>query len=384
MWCRCVAIGFLALAVAGYTGCQGLSKSQPSSIPPAPSGEVLYTINNLDVTTYAVDPETLEPAMIGAPVSLAPSLSTLVQLVPSPDDHFLYALWSDQQLQEHLSTYATDPSGVPQAPALQNLSVSLLSQFNVHPSGNFAYALRTESSNNSYITTMFLFEIEPSGILSQPPQVQGLYGPSVMPTLIGGLSPDGSQLYLVSQDANGPEYWQRGVNAQSGVLAAAVLLFHPPTQDSVVFGAKLLVDYRNAMDCSTPRYVNIMRNRPDPPPPVIECGSAMLDACGSAANVQLDPSGVYLFLNDAVSQQVRIGKIDLSASAVKDTGSHLPSTAENPGFAFSPDGALVYALLASDLNLHIYHFDRATGSLTESGTSISMLSGSGFLPALRH
>lgn len=383
MWRRCLAIGFVAVAVAGCVGCQGLSKDQPSSAPSYSSGQILYVINGLEVTAYTIDPETLEPATLGSPVKLAPASSFLIQFVPSPDDHFFYVLWSDQQQQEHLSIYATDSSGVPQLPPLQTLTVSLLSQLNVHPSGNFAYALEMESSSDSYITTILLFEIEPSGVLSQPPQVQGIYGPSLMPTVLDGLSPDGSRLYLVSQDMNGSVYWQRAVNSESGALGADVLLFRPPMQDSVVFGAKLMVDYRNAMDCSLPRYVKIMRNTPDAPPPLIACRSAMLSACGSASNVQLDPSGVYLFLSDAASQQVRVGKIDLSASALRDTGSYLPSLAQTPGFAFSPDGSLVYALLASDLNLHIYRFDPSSGTLTEGGTSISMPAGSGFLPALR-
>jgi DNA-binding beta-propeller fold protein YncE len=344
----------------------------------------LYIIDNLEVTTYAVDLGTLEPTIVGATVNLAPASSSLIQLVPSPNDHFLYSLWSDNQQQEHLTTYATDTSGVPQLPPLQTVEISSLSQLNIDPNGNFAYVLKLVSTSDSYTSTIFVFEVEPSGILRQPPQVQGIYGPSLMPTLLDGLSPDGSQLYLVSQNVDGPVYSERAINPVSGTLGPDVIVFRPPVQDSVLFGAKLIVDYRNAMDCSWPRYVNIMRNEPDPPQPLIQCGSAMFSACGSASNIQLDPSGIYLFLSDAVSQEVRVGKIDLPAGVVKDTGSLLPLLAQTPGFAFSPDGILVYALLASDLNLHIYRFDPIAGTLTEGSTSISMSAGSGFLPALRH
>jgi DNA-binding beta-propeller fold protein YncE len=384
MWRRGLAIGFVVLAVASCVGCQGLSTDHPSSAPSLPSPEILYIIDNLEVTTYAVDLGTLEPTIVGATVNLAPASSSLIQLVPSPNDHFLYNLWSDNQQQEHLTTYATETSGVPELPPLQTVEISSLSQLNIDPNGNFAYVLKLVSTSDSYTSTIFVFEVEPSGILRQPPQVQGIYGPSLMPTLLDGLSPDGSQLYLVSQNVDGPVYSERAINPVSGTLGPDVIVFRPPVQDSVLFGAKLIVDYRNAMDCSWPRYVNIMRNEPDPPQPLIQCGSAMFSACGSASNIQLDPSGIYLFLSDAVSQEVRVGKIDLPAGVVKDTGSLLPLLAQTPGFAFSPDGILVYALLASDLNLHIYRFDPIAGTLTEGSTSISMSAGSGFLPALRH
>ena len=382
MWRRCLVFACLISAIACCLGCQGISEKQPSPASSSRSGQILYVINNLDVTTYAVDPDTLESAVIGASVTLAPPSSSLIQILSSPNDHFLYALWLDDQHQEHLSTYTTHASGVPQLPPLQALQVNSLSQFNIHPSGNFAYALQVDASNNTYTSTLFLFEIQASGILRQP-QTQGIYGPSLMPTLLQGLDPEGRELYLVSDDLNGPVYWQRSVNAQNGALGPDILLFRPPAKDSVVFGATLIVDYENAMDCSRPRYVNIMRNTPNPPQPLIQCGSAMLDACGSASDIQLDPSGVYLFLTDTGAQQVRVGRVDVPAAAVRDTGKFLAAPAQVPGFAFSPDGTLVYVLLANDSRLHIYGFDPTSGNLTLGSTSISVPAGSGFLPALR-
>lgn len=156
-----------------------------------------------------------------------------------------------------------------------------------------------------------------------------------------------------------------------------------PIRDSVVLGAKLIIDYQSALNCSQPRYVNILLNQPAPSRPLIHCASAMLDACGKATNVQLDPSGQYLFLTDPALQQVRVAHINLPDNAVTDTGSFLPFTAQTPGFAFSPDGMLVYALLACDFNLHIYRFDQTTGSLTEGGDSIPIPNSAGFAPALR-
>jgi 6-phosphogluconolactonase (cycloisomerase 2 family) len=93
--------------------------------------------------------------------------------------------------------------------------------------------------------------------------------------------------------------------------------------------------------------------------------SAMLGACGEASNVQLDPSGqyLYLFVSDPVMQQVRVGHINLARHKIEDTGNFLPPTAQTPGFSFSPDGKFVYALLASDLSVHIFSFDSTTFAL---------------------
>jgi hypothetical protein len=267
-------------------------------------------------------------------------------------------------------------------PPVQTLDVWSLSEFNIHPSGQFAYAMQLDNSAGEYTSTLLLFQIQPSGIL-QPAGVQGKYGPSLMPTLLYGVSSDGTQLYLESQDPNGPAYWERTVDGQNGTLAPDVLLLRPPMNDSMVIGVKLMIDYQDALDCRRPRYVNVLPHEPEPSAPLIHCGSAMLSACGTASNVQLDPSGKYLFLTDAASPQVRVAAINLSQSTVTDTGNFLPRTAQTPGFAFSPDGTLVYALLASDLSLHIFSFDRTGGNLQESGASIPMTASAGFLPALR-
>ena len=383
MWFRGLVIGFVVFAVALLVGCQGQGKHEPSLPLSAPSGEILYVVDNVSVTTYAIDPGTLEPSIAGGSVGLIPTSSFLLQFVPSPDDHFLYVLWSDTQQQEHLSAYATDESGVPQIPPVQSLDVSSLSQLNIHPDGKFAYAMELDNSTGAYISTIFLFHIKTSGILQLDSHVQGIYGPALFPTLLYGVSPDGTQIYLTSEDANGPVYWESTVNGQNGTLAADDLLFRPPIRDSVVLGATLVIDYQNARNYLQPGYVNVLSNEPEPPQQLIHCASAMLGACGAATNVQLDPSGKYLFLTDPESQQVRVARLDLPANVITDTGNFFPFTAETPGFAFSPGGTLVYAWLASDFSLHIYRFDQTSGNLMEGGASIPLTNSAGFSPALR-
>jgi hypothetical protein len=383
MWLRRVSASSVALVASLLLGCQAVNHSSSSS-PIAPSDEILYVVDGSSVTTYAIDPASLQPSALEAPVGLLTASSSLLQFVPAPNDHFLYALWTDNLQKEHLSTYTTDGSGVPQVPSAQTLDVTSLSQLNIHPSGKFAYAMQVEGSyDGPYTSTIYLFHIKQSGAFDPNGQVLGKYGPAVLPTLLYGINPQGTELYLGSDQQSGPEYWERSVNKRSGMLAAQVLLYQAPLQDSTFFGASLIIDYDNSLNTTPPRYVTVLPNTPKPQKYLVQCGSAMLSACGQSSNVQLDPSGQYLFLTDSVAQQVRVGHINLPKHKIEDTGNFLPATAQTPGFAFSPDGKFVYALLASDLSIHIFSFDRTTGTLTEGPTPIPIPSSAGFAPALR-
>jgi 6-phosphogluconolactonase (cycloisomerase 2 family) len=109
----------------------------------------------------------------------------------------------------------------------------------------------------------------------------------------------------------------------------------------------------------------------------------MLTACATATNVEIDPVGKYLFLTDPPTQQIHVARIHLGAKTVEDTGNAIPMTAETPGFAFSPDGTLVYAVLASDSSLHLYSFNPASGQLTDGNSPLPINSNYGFCPAFR-
>jgi len=382
MWLNRSIPGFIIAAFL-FVGCQSV-KQQNGSLPSPPtSSQLLYLVDDGRVTTYSIDPNTLNLAMIGGPVDLIDVSSSLLQLVPSPNDRFVYLLWSDAGQQEHLSAYATDSAGIPQAPPVQVLNVSSLSQLSVHPSGELAYAIHIESSAGMYTSTIFLFHVTASGTLQMDTHAQGVYGPAVVPTLLYGLSGDGTQLYIRSEEENGSAYWQRAVNPQDGTLGTDILLFSSPFMDSVALGRTVIVEYQNALTCSEPRYLKVFANNPEPSRQLIQCGSDMLQACGTATDVQIHPSGHYLFLTDPASQKIRIARMNMSNEVIADTGNFIPFTMQTPGFAFSPDGTLVYALLACDCSLHVYRFDQSSGYLVQGPASIPMTSSAGFLPATR-
>ena len=350
----------------------------------APStGEILYVINNGIVTTYAIDSNSLSATMV-EPVSLIAPSASLLQLDPSPRDHFLYSVWSDGQTLQHLSVFSTDTSGTPQVPAVQVLNADSLSQFNMHPSGRFAYMLEVTNVNGGYQANIRLFRAHPpTGLLQEDPRTQGTYGPApYFPALLYGFSSDGRKLYDSSLTLTGSVYRERAINLRTGTLGADNQLIRVNDEEEVAIGPVIVLQYQS--DTKTNQsYLDILPNAPNPRRVFIHCSAAMLSSCATASNVQLDKSGRYLFLTDPVSQAVHVAAIDLVAQRIRDTGSSIPITSQTPGFAFSPRGTIVYALLASDNSVHFYHFDRTTGSLTEGGTPLPLPFGAGICPAQR-
>jgi len=364
--------------------CQGMqSHSAPSN---GASSKVLYVINNGAVSTYAVDKNALTFTSLGQPVNLIPT-GSLVQFVPAPQDDFLYVLWSDAAHGEHLSVYATDASGIPQTPAIQTVDASSLYQFNIHRSARFAYMVQVSALGAEYTSTVRLFHINSAdGKLREDSRLQGSYGPyAILPASLYGFSADGTEIYLSRQNSQGPFYEQRSLNTDDGTIGLDVVLYQPAggwtSSDMLVIGTQVMVDEHRAPGATG--YIDVFPLIPRPRHHLFRCTASMLTACATATNVQIDPSGKYLFLTDPPTQQVHIARMNLGARKVEDTGNSIPMTAETPGFAFSPDGTLVYAVLASDSSLHVYSFNPASGQITDGGAPLPIGSNYGFCPALR-
>jgi DNA-binding beta-propeller fold protein YncE len=379
-------IGRSALAWCLLGASIGVSCGGKNGNAPAPAanlnGQILYVISNGTITTYSIDATSLDATAVERPVNLIPP-SSLMQFDPSPGDHFLYTVWADGQNLQHLSVFQTDSSGVPQVPAIQVLNADSLSQFNMHPSGRFAYMLEVTNSNNGYQADIRLFHVQANGgTLKEDAQVQGIYGPAYYwPAFLYGFSADGRQLYDTSILATGSVYRERPINLKTGGLRHDTQLFSAGEKDSVVIGSRLIIDQYSSDVDANQSYVNVFPNTPNPRHALIHCTNAMLNSCATATNIQVDASSHFLFLSDPLTQSVHIASINLQARKITDTGSSIPMTSQDPGFAFSPDGTIVYAQLARDGNVHFYHFDRSTGSLTEGGTPLALASGSGICPA---
>lgn len=371
------------------SGCMLLScQGMPSQVAPANvfSPQLLYVLGNGAVSTYAVDKNALTLTSVGQPVNLVPT-GSLVQFIPAPNDDFLYVLWFDAGNQQHLSVYATDTSGSPQTPALQTLDAPSLYQFNIHRSARFAYMMQVSDLGAGYTSAVRLFYINSAdGMLWEDPKLQGSYGPyDILPASLYGLSADGTKIYLSRQNSQGPFYEQRSLNRENGTVGPDVVLYQPPggwiNWDMLVIGTQVMVDEHRAPGGTG--YLDVLPLVPRPRHHLFRCTAAMLPACKTANDVQIDPAGKYLFLTDPPTQRVHVARIHLDAKKVEDTGNFIPMTAETPGFAFSPDGTLLYAVLASDSSVHVYSFNQASGQLTDGGSPLPVGINYGFCPAGR-
>jgi hypothetical protein len=348
------------------------------------SDQILYVISNGAITTYSIDRDSLAATAVEQSVTLIPVTASLVQFDPSPSDHFVYAVWSDGQNLQHLSVFPTDSSGVPQLPAIQVLNAASLSQFNMHPSSRFAYMLEVTSSNDGYLADIRLFHAQPDeGTLKEDPQVQGRYGPAYYwPAFLYGFSTNGSKLYDTSTITMGSVYRERPIDLKTGTLGDDTEILSVGSEEEVVLGKLIVAQYQsdNSKNLS---YTDILPDAPNPQP-MIHCTLAMLRFCATASNVQLDRSGHYLFFTDPATQAVHVAAINLSGRKITDTKSAMPMTSQTPGFAFSPDEKIVYALASSDGSVHFYHFDQNSGSLSEGGAPLAVAPGSGICPAQHH
>lgn len=244
--------------------------------------------------------------------------------------------------------------------------------------------MQVTNSNGLYTSQIRLFRVNSTtGVLSEDPQIQGTYGPDYYwPASLYGLSTDGSKLYLSLYGTQGATYQQRSVNLHTGTLGSDVGLYAPGRHwGEPVIGKKLMID--DFRPSGSAGYLNVFPNAPKPRQPFVHCTSAMLSACETATNVQLDPSGHYLFLTDPQTQLIHLSRINLTAHRIVDTGRSIPFTAETPGFFFSPDGTLVYAILASDSSVHVYRFDPGSGALTPGPIPLALPASGGICPALR-
>jgi hypothetical protein len=385
MGAKGVAFAFaLLLSASILLGCGGSTSTSADSA--APSNQVLYVVNNGIISTYSIDPISLAATPLEQSVTLIPAPAALMQFDPSPDDHFVYTVWSEGQALQHLSVFATDSSGVPQLPAIQVLNATALSQFNMHPSGRFAYMLEVTSSAGLYQADIRLFHAQPDqGTLSEDSRVQGTYGPSYYwPAFLYGFSADGSMMYDTSPTTTGSIYRERAIHLKTGILGGDSELLSTGNDEGVAIGRHVIVEEYLSDSNPNANYVDVFSNAPGTRRVLIHCGAAMLSFCATASNVQLDSLGPYLFLTDPPTQRVHVASINLPRKIISDTGSSIPMTAQTPGFVFSPDGTIVYAQLAADNSVHFYHFDRASGSLSEGGTPLEIPSSAGVCPAQRH
>ncbi len=343
--------------------------------------EVLYLQQNSNILTYNVDPENGQATLVGQPLVTAASPLNL-SLNTARKDRFVYIFGTDSQKVQHIWVYATDSFGVPQVPAVQDLTVTSINQFQIDPNGRFAYAIQSElKSYGEYAYQIRLFTVNRNtGILTESPTIQGSYPPSYYcgPGFYG-FSSDGSRLYIVVgcyyHDSEELTYYYRDVDQTTGNLSGGTQFFNwrngNQGGDEVVIAGNVFFDLHNPISYQ-PQYnlLNVYPLTPGPKKPLIHCTAKMLSACANSGSIQIDPLGRFVVFN-TVSGQL-IGKVDWATQQIVDTGYSLSDLLN---LYFSPDDRLLYGVQYGNIDanstINFFVFNAQSGAVT-LGEQISL------------
>lgn len=354
----------------------------------ASSIQIVYVLSGSMVQTYDVDPQTGFPTQEGQGVIL-PTLTAPASLVTSKNDRFLYLTAYDSQIRPHLWVFATDPTGVPQLPAIQEIDLSNTGGFEINPDGTLAYAVASgPNSNGEIVAAIRKFSVNPtSGIVTEdakavvidPPNgpcspASQFPGPGM--TLLG-FNSSGTQMYTQwfcpYPDSISSFYYSRTVNQKTGAVGPNVQLF---TWSDGSMGTDLVNITRSALlyfNVPNPYNVGLASVNVYPPTggtkPLFTCTASMLEACGYGTYDWVDRSGNYIFIPIS-SDTTQITKLELQQKQIVDTGYYVSGIV----LAFSPDNALVYVQDGQLMNpyiFYVYVFNPATGGVTYTGGQIS-------------
>src|SRR5258708_38940475 len=136
----------LLLCVSSFAVAQ-TSNTQSNGSAPSSAVQVVYTIDGSTLTTYNVDPQTLQAAEVG---TITPSESTYPYLITSPNGRFLYyeAVQDYSGAGRNLYVYDTKASGLPGTAPVQKISAQWLFGMAAHPKGQFLYTVAQGSGSN--------------------------------------------------------------------------------------------------------------------------------------------------------------------------------------------------------------------------------------------
>ena len=344
-----------------------VSSSQPST-----PIQIIYTLDGTTLSTYNIDPLTLQPTLAG---TLTVEQSLYAWIYPSPHGHFLYFATSNgNQSSPQLFVYATDPSGAPQSPAVQKLNVNGFGGLQIDPSGHFLYMANYAPGSYQilYILRRYVVDLN-TGKISQP-LVEAKY---VLPSFdadscglfLSGFNSAGTTMYdgVDCTTHEGPQstYYERTLNPQTGALGPDTQVFAWALSngyESVSFVKNLVFNFVVPDDWQQGvSSVNVYPLVPNTNTPLLQCTASMLEACGYGGLAGVHPSGEYVFM-DIGSGVDQVEKVDLNSKTITDTSYYIPYAFG----AFSPDGSLVYAVnnSGSGFDIEIYGFNVSTGAVT--------------------
>ena len=355
--------------------CLPLTVMQLAASPSQPSTpvQIIYTLDGTTLSTYNIDPLTLQQTLAG---TLTVESSLYGWLYPSPNGHFLYFVAANgSQSSSQLFVYATDASGVPQIPAVQKLKVNGFGGLQIDPAGHFLYMANYAlgSSQIVFILQRYLVDLN-TGKISQP-LVEAKYALANFDAescglFLSGFNSAGTTMYdgVDCSTHEGPQstYYERTLNPQTGALGPDTQVFawslSNGGSESVSFVKNLVFNFVVPDDWQQGvSSVNVYPLVPNTSTPLLQCTATMLEACGYGGGIRVHPSAEYVFIDIGAGVE-EVEKVDLNSKTITDTSYYVPY----PFGALSPDGSLVYAvnLSGSGFYIEIYGFNVSTGAVT--------------------
>jgi hypothetical protein len=370
------ALFMMALCFSTLGVCQTFNRHNSS---PSSSVEVVYVIDGSTLTTYTVNPQTLQATQVG---TLTLQESVYPGLVTSPNGRFIYytAFENYSQQGEKLYVYPTDGSGAPNPTPVQTLNAPGIGGIVIDPNGSFLYA-EVAGAQGSETTPYSIqrYVINPTtGEISQP-VVEAKYaldssqGGEFCSLGILGVNPSGTELYdaipCSSPYGASATYNERTINTSTGALGPDEQVFSWNNDEGestqfVYLVKNLLFDFVNNYGETDKNLVNIYPIQTNVMPPLISCGTSMYEPCGDFISAYAHPSAEYVFLTDPTSV-TDIGKVNLSTKQITATSS-IPYEVQQ----FSPDGTIAYGVndVNGALDIEIYGFNVSNGAVTAGGT----------------
>jgi hypothetical protein len=365
----------LLLCVSSFALAQ-TSKTQSNGSASSSATQVVYTIDGSTLTTYNIDPQTLQASEVG---TITPSESTYPYLITSPNGRFLYyeAVKDYSDAGRNLYVYDTNASGLPGATPVQKINATWLFGMAMHPSGQLLYTVAQGSSSTGvtpYSIVRYLID-QSNGKLSQN-VTEATYhlesGTSSCSPAILGFNTDGTTMYdavfcSYPHGTGAATYYGRSVDLQTGALGPDRQLYTwnyyaGSGSENVQFRNNLMFDFAQTLFSGD--WVNIYRVQQSLGTPLVNCISSMWAVCGNFVYALAHPAGQYVFLFDSTNI-TDIGQVNLSTQQITQTSS-IPYEVQQ----FSPDGSIAYGVndVNGALTIEIYGFSIASGQVTQGGT----------------
>ncbi len=361
----------LLLCLSAFASTQS-AFAHSNTTSPSSAVQVVYAVNGTTLTTFNVDPLSLQATQVGT-TTLHASISP--GLVASPNGRFLY--YTATTTDHRLYVYDTNASGVPASkPAQIVIANQLFGNLIVHPGGQFMYAVAVgpvyagPTANYEIVRNL----IDPNnGKISQPVTEASYNLPDFTSagfcTLnILGFNPAGDTMYddifCIYPFNFSATYNQRSVNLQTGALGPDEQIFSWNDDggiDIVQFQNNRLFDFSEPPEYQE-NTVTVYQAQ-IPLAQIVSCSASMLTACSDFQYGLAHPSGQYAFLIDP-NGLTDVGQIDSTTQQIVQTAT-LPYSVQE----FSPDGTIAYGVVGADIE--ITGFNVQNGQATAGG-SISL------------